>query len=142
MLHAQVVVRYKGTHKGKVFDETKGKATFSFRLGALLSDAFCCAACHVVVLGQAVQACRNFGLQGGACGRWRCLACSATLLKAHAVPLRVGAGLLVRKAADVINFPLGASSESTSALFVLRRGRRGDQVSSLPAAACSRITFW
>ena len=31
----QVVVRYKGTHKGKVFDETKGKATFSFCLGVL-----------------------------------------------------------------------------------------------------------
>ena len=34
--HAQVVVRYKGTHKGKVFDETKGKSSFTFRLGALL----------------------------------------------------------------------------------------------------------
>ena len=28
----QVTVRYKGTHKGKVFDESKGKG-FSFRLG-------------------------------------------------------------------------------------------------------------
>ena len=29
---AQVTVRYKGTHKGKVFDESKGKG-FTFRLG-------------------------------------------------------------------------------------------------------------
>lgn len=36
VLHAQVVVRYKGTHKGKVFDETKGKSSFTFRLGAVL----------------------------------------------------------------------------------------------------------
>ena len=28
----QVTVRYKGTHKGKVFDESKGKG-FTFRLG-------------------------------------------------------------------------------------------------------------
>lgn len=32
----QVLVRYRGTHKGKVFDETKGKP-FTFRLGELHS---------------------------------------------------------------------------------------------------------
>lgn len=46
----QVVVRYKGTHKGKVFDETKGKATFSFCLGVLPQCSVLLQCCSAAVL--------------------------------------------------------------------------------------------
>ncbi len=78
MLPAQVVVRYKGTHKGKVFDETKGKATFSFRLGALPKITIS----HVLhtlwscLARQCMQAYCNFGSRGvhaAAGGAWHAL---------------------------------------------------------------------
>ncbi len=142
MLPAQVVVRYKGTHKGKVFDETKGKATFSFRLGALPKNKiFSCAAYFVVVSGQAVHAgFLRLWVAGCACGCWRCLACSATLLNARAVPLCSEAGSLAGSQ-QLSMSPIVCQPRYQQTLiglpFVLRRGRRGDQVSSLPATACS-----
>ncbi len=48
----KVVVKYKGSlaSNGKVFDETKGNKTFSFRLGNTLTERLFC--CHLLFCRQ------------------------------------------------------------------------------------------